>query len=81
MCVLSTVSGQCVHDLLTSVMVTDANVLSFTMRVFLCSTYSGLLKDSDEKKPQSSATEPLRAITPELTAMTKQSTPMLTYYP
>lgn len=50
MCVLSTVSGQCVHDLLTSVMVTDANVLSFTVRVFVCSTYSGLLKDRSDDK-------------------------------
>lgn len=35
MCFLSTVSGQRVRDLLTTVMVTDANVLSFTVRVFL----------------------------------------------
>lgn len=35
MCFLSTVSGQRVHDLLTTVMVTDTNVLSFAVRVFL----------------------------------------------
>lgn len=44
MCFFSTVSGQRVHDLLTTVMVTDTNVLSFTVSVFLCCTYSGLLK-------------------------------------
>lgn len=61
MCVLATVSGECVRDLLTSIMVTDANVLSFTVRVFLCCAYSGLLGDgSDENtSTQSSATEAL----------------------
>lgn len=35
MCFLSTLSGQGVRDLLTTVMVTDTDVLSFTVRIFL----------------------------------------------
>ena len=41
---LSTVGGQRVRDFLTTILVTDTNVLSFTLRVFLWSTYSGLLQ-------------------------------------
>lgn len=48
MCVLATVGGECVRDLLASVMVTDANVLSFTVGVLLCCAYSGLLGDTSD---------------------------------
>lgn len=44
-CVLSTVCGQRVCDLFTSVLITDTDTLRFTVRVFLCCSYSGLLKN------------------------------------
>lgn len=52
---LSTVGGQRVRDLLATVMVADANVRSFTVRVFLRCADSGLLTTiviKREKKKQ-----------------------------
>lgn len=48
--VLAAVCGQSVCDLLTSVMVTDTDILNFTVRVFLWRTYSGLLKHGSNKE-------------------------------
>lgn len=43
-CVLAAVCGQRVCDLLASVLVAHADILNFTLGVFLRRTYPGLLK-------------------------------------
>lgn len=49
-CVLAAVCCQCVRDLLSSVLVTNTDILNFTVRVFLRRTYSGLLKHRSDKE-------------------------------
>lgn len=48
-CVLSTVCGQSVSDLLSSILVANADILHFTLRVFLCRSYPGLLETERER--------------------------------
>lgn len=49
-CVLAAVCGQCVGDLLPSVLVADADILNFIVRLFLRRPYSGLLKPGSDKE-------------------------------
>lgn len=49
-CVLAAVCGQSVRDLLPSVMITDTDILNFTVRVFLGRAYPGLLKHRRDKE-------------------------------
>lgn len=49
-CFLAAVCGQCVCDLLPSVLVTDTDILNFAVRVFLWRTYPGLLKHERDKE-------------------------------
>lgn len=49
-CVLAAVCGQRVCDLFSSILVTDTDILNFTVRVFLWCTYSGLLKYKIKKR-------------------------------
>lgn len=60
-CVLATVCGQRVCDLLASVLVAHADILNFTLRVFLWRTYPGLLKTRRRQGIQSSATKWLQS--------------------